>query len=117
MWHETNTEIQGRDATVHGIELTPTTFREAYNKTHVVCPIKVNSLHHQCVSCREFPDELEVLGLYKGKDSKITSIEVLRHRTLSIYGVQYHPEELIVDPLGDYIMELLISKSKNYATT
>lgn len=113
MWHETNTEITGRDATVHEITLRDTDFKTAFEEYHKG-KVKVNSMHHQCISNIGFPNDiLEILGVYKGSQ-KLSSIEIIRHRSLPIIGVQYHPEELIDDPLGDFIIESLIQKSKNY---
>lgn len=98
MYHETSLE---RTEEVHEIEMRA--------EIAIKNKIKVNSLHHQCVSSIDFPEDLEVIGIYKGKSHK-ACIEVIRHRTLPIYGVQYHPEELISDPLGNYIVDLLLSK-------
>jgi putative glutamine amidotransferase len=113
MYHETNTELQGRDDTVHEIVLTDTDFKTAFEEYHKG-KIKVNSMHHQCVSSIDFPAELEILGVYPANKGRHSSIEVIRHRTLPIYAVQYHSEELVIDPLGDFIVEFLIHKSKNY---
>ncbi len=120
MYHETNTEISGRDATVHALALVDGKFKDNYIKTHSdksgkVKIIKVNSMHHQCVSIHNFPsDTLEIIAYYKG--SNPSSIEAFKHRIYPIYGLQYHPEELPEDPFGDYIIELLIKQSKNYET-
>jgi gamma-glutamyl-gamma-aminobutyrate hydrolase PuuD len=116
MYHETNGE--DRNEAVHEIELCDTTFKTEFEEFHgKTTKIEVNSMHHQCVSSYNFPDELEILGYYKAPNFKkryTSSIEVLRHRTLNIFAVQYHPEELIkADPLGDYILNLLLSKTKN----
>lgn len=108
MYHETNET--DRSDTTHGLYLLDTTFKQEFNKVHTKA-LKVNSMHHQCVSSIDFPDELEILGVYTGK-SKYSSIEVIRHKTLPVYAVQYHPEELTTDPLGDFIIQELLSKTK-----
>uniref|UniRef100_A0A6M3LP46 Putative peptidase n=1 Tax=viral metagenome TaxID=1070528 RepID=A0A6M3LP46_9ZZZZ len=105
MSHETS--IENRGDLVHEIEITDLVIRNI-----IKSKVRVNSMHHQCVSSHNLPECLEPIGIYKGRNP---CIEVIRHRELPVYGVQYHPEELIHDPLGDYIVELLISKSKNYA--
>jgi putative glutamine amidotransferase len=110
MFHETNDKT--RFDTVHDIELVPSTFKTEYERANGKGRIKVNSMHHQCVSTYNFPDHtLEILGVYSGK--KNPNIEVFRHRRLPIYGLQYHPEELYDDPLGDYIVAELLQRSKN----
>lgn len=112
MFHETNDKE--RFESVHELELEPTTFRDRYRRLRGNDKIKVNSMHHQCVSQVNFPIQtLEVIAMYKGK--KAPTIEVIKHRNLPIYGVQYHPEELIKDPLGDFIVEELLQNTKqNY---
>jgi putative glutamine amidotransferase len=118
MYHETNTDLTGRDALVHDIVLNDTEFKRSFEEETHVHRVRVNSMHHQCVSSVGLPDELEILGLYKtpNKSSSIgrSSIEVIRHKTLPIIAVQYHPEELVEDPLGDFIVDILIKQSKNY---
>ena len=104
MYHHTNEKNRGD--TVHSLELLQTSFKDEYEATYGKKKIQVNSLHHQCVSSENFPAELEILGIYPSKDS--ASIEVIRHRKLPIYAVQYHPEELTTDALGDFIVNKLL---------
>lgn len=110
MYHETS--IQERSDLVHEVLLT---VRGDEILSHFgKAKVKVNSLHHQCVSKEGFPDELEVLGIYKGKYHD-ACIEIIRHRTLPIFGVQYHPEELIYDSISDAIVKKLLTKVEIYA--
>ncbi len=56
---------------------------------------KVTSRHHQCVDASEFvPDELEVIA-YAGAHNKYypNIVEIFKHKTLPIIGVQFHPED------------------------
>ena len=114
--HETNDTLD-REKAVHNILITHNKVdielasQKGYNRGKGV---KVNSLHHQCVSGKNFPNCLEIVATYTGK-SNYVSIEALKHSTLPIMGVQYHPEEMGYDPLSDYMIKKLISKSKNYA--
>jgi putative glutamine amidotransferase len=113
--HETN-EITDRSAGVHNLILIHNDFKERFKRE---CfsgkePIlKVNSMHHQCVSSVEIPECLDILGVSKGKSSS-SSIEVIRHSELPIAAVQYHPEEMGFELVSDYLIQNLISKSKNY---
>jgi putative glutamine amidotransferase len=111
MYHKTNSS-DDRSELIHQIELVPSTFKTEYESTYSSKnKIFVNSMHHQCVSAKDLPKDLEILAMYAGKDAK-PSIEVLRHKTLPIYGVQYHPEELIIDSVGDFIMKKLLKITK-----
>jgi len=112
--HETN-DSSKREFGVHNIIITNFNFKRDFTQYNGFKEVlKVNSLHHQCVSNKGFPDCLEVIAVYKGKSDN-SSIEAIRHRDLPIMAVQYHPEEMGYDILSDYIIETLISKSKNYA--
>lgn len=111
MYHETS--MQERSDLVHEILLT--VGGDQVLQLPSKLKIKVNSLHHQCVSNKGFPEELEVLGIYKGKTQYSPCIEIIRHRTLPIYGVQYHPEEMGYDSISNIIIEKLLIKSEVYA--
>lgn len=114
MDHETNQSID-RAAPIHTIEIVDEEFAREFTKVMELSkkPLKVNSLHHQCVSAKNLPVELSIVAEYAGK--KFRSIEALRHRTLPIMAVQYHPEEMGYEILSDYMIETLITKSRNYA--
>jgi putative glutamine amidotransferase len=104
MYHETNDKDRGD--TVHSVVIVDEAFayRSQLNKKR----FKVNSLHHQCVSGQNFPECLKVIGAYEGKNS-LDYIEIIAHKTLPIYGVQYHPEELVEDPISEYIIKELLT--------
>lgn len=57
---------------------------------------KVTSRHHQsCSDINGIPEQLEVIA-YSEIDKKYYDpnvIEIIKHRTKPIYGVQYHPED------------------------
>lgn len=114
MYHETNTTTEGRTKSVHGLILnTGSDFVKEFTSINHKGKLKVNSLHHQCVSSKMLPDCLEIVAIYEGKLSSTSPIEALIHKTLPIMGVQYHPEEMGFEPLSDFMIETLISKSKN----
>ncbi len=58
---------------------------------------KVTSRHHQCADAtipEMIPPELEVIAYAKEGNQALTSVvEIFRHRTLKIFGVQFHPED------------------------
>jgi len=105
---------KSRAETSHTIDLVDEKFRIDYQHKNGKKKIEVNSLHHQCVSAIDLPSDLSIVGIYTDKGS--STIEILKHRYLPIYGVQYHPEELTEDPLGDFIIKELLSKSKSSMT-
>lgn len=110
MFHETNDDK--RYEKVHAISLVPNDFRRDFERYYKKSAIKVNSMHHQCMSPNHIPEDIEILGYYSGKYEN--TIEVIRHKTAPIYGVQYHPEELYSDDLSDFMIRDLISRSKNF---
>jgi putative glutamine amidotransferase len=71
---------------------------------------KSNSLHHQGVAQEDFPSTiLDVVGT----SDKGTVLEAIKHKTLPIYGVQYHPEEIYDNLAWNMILELLKHEKKN----
>lgn len=114
--HKTNESLD-RVASVHHLKLLNNEFVTQFIKTlkDKNITLKVNSLHHQCVSGMNFPDtEFDVVAVYNEKNGPY-SIEAIAHKTLPIMAVQYHPEEMGWEKLSDFMIETLISKSKNYA--
>ena len=80
---------------------------ETNKGTKLLTKFKTNSLHHQCV----FPEDLGA-GLIPTLTTADGVIEGLRHSTLPIMGVQYHPEEIY----DDYVIEC-INYLLNYKPT
>ena len=112
--HETN-DID-RSSSVHSLILINHNFNNEFKKectSGKEISLKVNSLHHQCVSSVGIPTCLDIIGVSKGKSTS-SSIEAIRHSELPIAAVQYHPEEMGFELVSDYLIRILISKSKNY---
>lgn len=109
MDHETN-ESDKRGSKVHELRMednpSASVIAKSIGKIH-----RVNSMHHQCVSGIGFPfDELDIIA-GRPQDPKRhypPCIEAIKHKTLPIFGVQYHPEELDNDNLSEYIMNNLL---------
>jgi len=98
-----------------------TTYYNAYGNHTISLPndkkgFEVNSLHHQAVFMTSGQVEEDVflrpLALYESKDglNAYKFIEAFIHKTLPIAGVQYHPEELIDEPISKYLMYKLLYK-------
>lgn len=56
-------------------------------------PFEVNSHHHQAVGLKTLSEELIPLLLSEGEENGDGIVEALKHKTLQIYGIQWHPEE------------------------
>ena len=105
MYHETNDTDRGK--TVHEIGLEPNFINKIEDCNGRV--FKVNSMHHQCISQINFPTTLEIVAkYYNNKKNYFASIEVIKHKSLPIWGVQYHPEELGFDNLSYNIIKNIL---------
>jgi putative glutamine amidotransferase len=68
--------------------------------------IKVNSLHHQCVSRGTISDQFDICAT-----SEINgNVEAFIHKTLPIAGVQYHPEELGYDIITNTLIKTILTR-------
>jgi len=77
---------------------------------------EVNSHHHQSVSLNGLAKDLIPMFLAEEDETingnKVGIVEVLRHKTLPIIGVQYHPEEWFDELSESLINGLLEYKEK-----
>lgn len=91
--HYIHAYSKDRDELVHKLDLVDdliaiTTTNKSGSKS--ICKtIETNSMHHQCVFDHNLGDNL--IPTLKHSDGVI---EGIRHKSLPIFGVQYHPEEL-----------------------
>ena len=70
---------------------------------------EVNSRHHQGVLISDLGDSL--VPLFTSDDEYMDNlVEVFRHASKPIYGLQYHPED-ILDDISDKIMNQLLSEN------
>lgn len=77
---------------------------------------KVTSRHHQtCSSSYRTPDELNVIAWSKEGNSADTDVvEIIQHKYLPIFGVQFHPEDHdMTDQLSPFIIRQYLEGNKN----
>lgn len=78
----------------------------------------VNSHHHQYIGDLDLGEDLKALYVSTNEDFQkdiSTSpyiVEMFKHNTLPIYGVQWHPEELYDSETVEIIKDLLSNKKK-----
>lgn len=76
---------------------------------------KVNSRHHQTMSAQQYiPDNIDVIAYAKetvGKQSVVYKdiVEIWKHNTLPIYGIQGHPEDMPNDKFTPKIISELLN--------
>lgn len=72
--------------------------------------IKYNSMHHQAIN--KLPDVLiptivNKIATYTTEGGAVKLIEGIRHKSLPIFGVQYHPEEFACPLAGKIINHII----------
>lgn len=60
-------------------------------------PFQATRYHSLIVERASLPDCLEVTAWTQKEDGSMDEIMGLRHKTLPIYGVQFHPESILTD--------------------
>ncbi|WP_342243992.1 aminodeoxychorismate/anthranilate synthase component II [Pseudomonas sp. OTU5201] len=60
-------------------------------------PLTVTRYHSLVVKLETLPDELEVTAWTQHADGSMDEIMGLRHKTLNIEGVQFHPESILTE--------------------
>lgn len=60
-------------------------------------PLTVTRYHSLVVQRESLPDCLEITGWTQLDDGSVDEIMGLRHRTLNVEGVQFHPESILTD--------------------
>ena len=60
-------------------------------------PLTCTRYHSLIVAEKSLPDELEVTARTKAPNGAGTTIMGLRHRTLKVEGVQFHPESVLTE--------------------
>lgn len=82
--------------------------------TEIKGAIGVNSHHHQAVTLNRLGEDLVPLYVYPNHDSYFSGdddiIEVFRHKSLPIVGIQYHPEDMLAHGVKDLLSVNLIKE-------
>ncbi len=65
--------------------------------TGLANPFTATRYHSLVVERQSLPDCLQVTAWTQDEDGDIDEIMGLRHKTLPIYGVQFHPESILTD--------------------
>ena len=60
-------------------------------------PLTVTRYHSLVVKCETLPDCLELTAWTQLEDGSVDEIMGLRHKTLNIEGVQFHPESILTE--------------------
>ena len=82
----------------HGVQTPAQIVAEEYLFAGLPEEIEVGRYHSWIVSRESFPSELQITAL-----DKEGTIMALRHRTLDLHGVQFHPESILT-PQGTAII-------------
>lgn len=53
--------------------------------------------YHSLIVKAPLPDNLEITAWTRNADGSVDEVMGLRHKTLPIYGVQFHPESILTD--------------------
>ena len=90
----------------HGVQTSIKIVQEDYLFAGLPNEILAGRYHSWIVSKSDFPDELEVTAVDKAGD-----IMALKHKTLDLHGVQFHPESMLT-PDGVQIIQNFLQTKK-----
>lgn len=89
----------------HGVQTAIKIMKEDYLFAGLPNEILAGRYHSWIVSKSDFPDELEVTAV-----DKAGNIMALKHKTLDLHGVQFHPESMLTPDGVQIIQNFLQSK-------
>jgi len=70
-------------------------------------PVEVTRYHSLVIDQKTLPDCLEVTAWTQNDDGSIDEIMGVRHKTLDIEGVQFHPESILTEQGHDLLANFL----------
>jgi len=79
-------------------------------------PLTVTRYHSLIVALEELPKELEITAWTESKHGEIDEIMALKHKSLAIASVQFHPESVLTEQGQDLLknfISLFSNKSNN----
>jgi len=74
-------------------------------------PFEATRYHSLVVRKESLPDCLEVTAWTENADGSIDEIMGLRHKTLAVEGVQFHPESILTQHGHDMLRNFLLGRS------
>ena len=84
-------------------------YTEKFKKKYGQDLKKVNSRHHQTMDASQhLPQDLEIIAFAGGNKPNSfypEIVELFQHKTLPIFGIQGHPEDMVEDDLSGKIIE------------
>lgn len=73
-------------------------------------PFKATRYHSLVIDQKTLPDCLEITAWTENEDGSIDEIMGVRHKTLAVEGVQFHPESILTDHGHDMLRNFLKMK-------
>jgi anthranilate synthase component 2 len=74
-------------------------------------PVEVTRYHSLVIEQSSFPDCLEITAWTENAQGELDEIMGVRHKTLEIEGVQFHPESILTDQ-GHKMLDNFLKKKK-----
>ena len=88
----------------HGVQTPIEIIAADYIFNELPTKMEVGRYHSWIVSNKNFPSDLEITAV-----DKSGKIMALKHKTLDVHGVQFHPESVLT-PLGEKIIKNFLEK-------
>lgn len=78
--------------------------------THIKQPLRVTRYHSLIVNKSSLPEELLITAWSEKENGEIDEIMALKHQSLPIYGVQFHPESILTEQGHELLQNFLMQK-------
>ena len=77
--------------------------------SHLRNPFEATRYHYLIVDKASLPDCLEITAWTQTDDGEVDEIMGIRHKTLAVEGVQFHPESILTEHGHDLLQNFLAS--------